>query len=269
MRRKGERFASIAAGLLAIFVCGCGKDTGTASGSLEGTYASLDKKTYITFLRGGSYVLGSHADDAGCGPSRGNGVEAGDYTWEPGSGAFSVTSGLDTDGDCGLSDGTKVLVVGTLLRNQDDSLQLNWRGSTTEFAPVNDTGDGIVGSFRLRDSSSKSIDALTLVTFVDASHYFLVSTGASPGIEDGCYAIDAGSNDFSIDVSSACTTASGLAAIDTNGESGFSDESEAATLARIGDDSLRYQDGSLVLIGTRVSPTIRQHEPRCGQYACP
>jgi hypothetical protein len=78
----------------------------TGSSPIVGTWvvgntAVPDSSTVITFFANGTYLLGS--DGPSGDPLGQDGMERGTYTWNSGTGAFSATTLVDTNGQWGLS----------------------------------------------------------------------------------------------------------------------------------------------------------------------
>lgn len=246
---------------------------------LLGSWTQLDKQgvpknsNVLTFFKNGKYLFGTHENEPGCnvegdttanGTSNGNGVEFGGYSWNPDSGAFSVSHGnmmVETNGFCGLNEppqastnnNVKLRIVGdTLVFFDNDTGDCGGDFfSTTEagfaceyhFKRVPSTPSQLIGSF-LADGSLAG-ESPAVLTLFQGGRYFLASgnphpntaNGESAGIEDGCLSV---ASDGTVTVT---LTSSGTCpnAVDTNGEAGLSHPTGgSARLIVLSERKLRY-----------------------------
>ena len=187
------------------------------------------------------------------------GFERGLYTWNAATGAFTVTTLNDTNGDAGLSDNNGMLnatvfVSGDTLSLTDGGTPIGTRIVAPALTPLTDT---IVGAWVVGDAAAA--DSSFVAVFDDDGSYWHAQDGpagggAPDGIEKGTYSWAAGTlTPLTIDV-------------DTNGDAGLSDPFGSIHLqpsfdgltAQAGDDSglmmaLRILDPSIVtLAGTNV-----------------
>jgi hypothetical protein len=187
-----------------------------ATDPLFGTYEILGQDNFITLYPDGTYLLASRENDAGCGLSNGNGIELGVYNYDDGTGAFSVVSNtIDTNGDCGLWDGTGL--SGTVQKTgvgQGSSITFDDGSDTFTLEPVPSVANTFLGSFRQPGGP----DFLVLE---NDGHYTVThSTNDSAGIEYGCYTLTGTtSGNFTPDV----TPGTCAGTVDTNDDAGFSD----------------------------------------------
>jgi hypothetical protein len=172
---------------------------------------------FITFFPDGTYVLASRENDPGCGPSNGNGVELGVYNYNNATGGFSVVSNaIDTNGSCGLWDGTGAIV--TVQKSgvgQGSTITVTDGTDTFTLLPVTSVANTFVGSFRLPGATA-------FLVVGDDGHYTLAHTGedATAGIEYGCYVMTGTtSGTLTPDV----TPATCPGTVDTNDDAGLSD----------------------------------------------
>jgi hypothetical protein len=183
---------------------------------LVGTYEILGQNNYITLYPDGTYLLASRENDPGCGPSNGNGVELGVYDYDDGTGAFSVVSNaIDTNGDCGLWDGTGI--TGTVQKSgigQASTITFTDGPDSFSLVPPSSVANTFIGSFRQPGMP----DFLILGT--DGRYTLTHVTTEPTGIEYGCYTLTGTtSGTFTPDVTPG--TCPGF--VDTNDDAGFTD----------------------------------------------
>jgi hypothetical protein len=184
-------------------------------------FPAPDRK-YVTFFPDGTYLFGIHSDDPTCSANNGNGIEYGVYRWSQSTHAFAiVTAAIDTNGDCGLADGT-FAPVGTLVKGLDGTLRSDTLGSDgithvhATWTPVRTMSGTLIGSWGGTGG----------FVILDEHTIFHVSPRRSPGLEDGCYGVSEtmGILSFTADLSGTCAVSSnGQTAVDTTGpDAGFS-----------------------------------------------
>ena len=210
---------------------------------LAGTYAvaevGLDGGVaYLTLFADGVYIYGSVENDSGCGTSAGNGVEYGVYSYDAGTGSFTIRSAVvDTNGSCGVWDGAS-RYDGTLasLGGPGRTLTLVTLGGFLQLTPVESSGNRIQGSFA--DAYHRQFWVFSEVDDDDdaALHFFdaqtqadegATSQGHQAGVEYGCGTIVDGSTSggtLSADLGGSCQApAPGTdGPVDTNGTYGLS-----------------------------------------------
>ncbi len=183
----------------------------------SGVDTTAEGASVVVFLDNGYYfqIQNAKAADA---PHAVDGFERGTYTWNPTTGAFSVTTLLDTNGDAGLSglngvSGVTIAVVG-------GSATATIPGENPSVANRVTGSSAIVGAWFLGDATVA--DNSFLVVFLPNGVYFMAvdqppgSDNGPDGIEHGTYAWDP--------VSGAITSSRSPAPyIDTNGSWGLSD----------------------------------------------
>ena len=156
----------------------------------------------ITFLADGRFFLAEDGD-ATADPSGHDGMERGFYTWNPGSGEYTMNVRSDTNGGWGfahMTGASTITVSGTTLT----------AGSVT-FTRVTNASNPAVGSFAGGDALGQAC-----ITFFADGTYFMAEDGApdaggGPGMERGTYTYDAGTGAFTA-----------TATVDTSGDRGAS-----------------------------------------------
>jgi hypothetical protein len=183
---------------------------------LFGTYEVVGQNNLISLYPDGTYLLASRENDPGCGPSNGNGVELGIYNYDDSTGGFAVVSNsIDTNGECGLWDGTGL--SGTVEKSgagQGSSLTFDDGEDTFTLVPVPSIANTFIGSFR-------EPGATGFVVFGNDGHYTVAHSGnETAGIEYGCYTLTGTtSGTFTPDV----TLATCPDFVDTNDDAGFNE----------------------------------------------
>lgn len=184
---------------------------------LLGTYEVVGQDNFITLYPDGTYVLASRENDAGCGPSNGNGVELGVYNYDDTTHGFAVVSNaIDTNGDCGLWDGTGLSgIVQKSGVGQGSTLTFDDGSDTFTLRPVPSVANTFQGSF-VQAGGTKDF-----VVLESDGHYTTAHVKNQPaGIEYGCYTLTGTtSGTFTPDV----TPATCPDVVDTNGDAGFDD----------------------------------------------
>lgn len=205
-----------------------------------GSYASANMVNLV-FLNDTDYVIIEEGDSV-ADPTGQNGVEAGTYTWDSGSGSFAASQVVDTTGQWGLSHPTgpvNLTVSGDLASFFDDA------SAATLSRVVSSPTNPLVGSWSLWNSH---IDQ-AIVTFLDDTTYMLGVFGApetgpivgQTGMELGTYSWNPSTGAFSAHAIIA----------DTNGMWGFSDPLSPMSISVSG-DTLTFTDSSEVLGLSRV-----------------
>lgn len=230
---------------------------GQAPGALAGVYVRADanfapiteKIVTLTLFRNGKYLLGGQYDNAECAlgdsagtpknelvfsDARGNGVEYGKYAYNPLTQAFTVNTAdvtVETDGFCGFNEPVngatndtaelEITTQGLVFRDADGNV-------TERFARLESERTGIAGTW-VQPTALMKGQPFVFSMFPSsedgtAGRYLMVDASlptpydTSPGIEEGCYSIDADDN-VTVELnSSLCANA-----IDTNDTAGMSD----------------------------------------------
>ena len=207
---------------------------------LVGTYktvvAGATTANYaLTLFADGVYVFGSVSEDPACGASRGNGVEYGVYRYDAVTNAFEIrTAVVDTNGSCGLWDGTSqadgtLTVLGS---GVNTLLTLTTSTATYQYLPADSTSGSLVGSWpdpyqrgftTFVNSAGTNVYTLSAWTQRSPAGH---DDGYRPGIETSCGSVTAyGSGDLTMDPASVfCVTlVPGIPPpVDTNGDAGLS-----------------------------------------------
>jgi hypothetical protein len=184
---------------------------------LLGTYEILGQDNFITLYPDGTYVLATRENDAGCGMNNGNGVELGVYNYDSATGAFAaVANAIDTNGDCGLWDGSGL--SGTVQKSgvgQGSTITFTDGPDTFTLESVPSVANTFIGSFRQVGGPPD------FVLLEPDGHYTVAHlANATAGVEYGCYALTGTTTGtFTPDV----TPATCPGTVDTNDDAGFSD----------------------------------------------
>jgi hypothetical protein len=245
--------------------------TGQVPNTLAGVYVRADENfepitqniVTLAMFRNGRYLLGGQHDDAACdfdssgtpatalafSDARGNGVEYGSYTWDPLSNTFAVSDlRMETDGFCGFNkpvldatnDITQLEITANGLVFSDAEGNVAYR-----FARLDSSGSTLGGSWVQPVSLMNGYPFMfTLFPSSEdgkSGRYLMVDASlpdeeydTSPGIEQGCYSVDADDH-LSIELNaSLCENA-----IDTNDTAGLSDPDAAEQLQMLVDENDR------------------------------
>lgn len=199
--------------------------TTNTTSPLSGTYSIAvgGKRNYLTLWPDGTYVFASRRDDASCGPSNGNGVEYGVYTWNATTHAFSVLTGaIDTNGGCGLWDNgsTPPMGLNGTLTRSGDTLTLTTTDGSYVLTAVTSTASTLIGSW----TQAGDVDGGFLVFHPDNTYLHVqiqagMGAGFPPGYERGCYVATGSSITFSL---AAPCAPDGAPPLDLNGSAGAS-----------------------------------------------
>jgi hypothetical protein len=153
--------------------------------TVSGSDSTLEGSAVLVFLANGYYfqIQNAKASDA---PGGVDGFERGSYTWNATTGAFTVTTLLDTNGDIGLSglngvSGVTFVVAGnsaTATVPGENPVGLDRVTGSTALA-----GAWLLGDASVADSSH-------LVVFLANGVYYMAvdqASGGPDGIEHGTY----------------------------------------------------------------------------------
>lgn len=233
-------------------------------------FAPLTQKIVtLSLFRNGSYLLGGQHDSAACGlgessgtpvselafsDANGNGVEYGQYSWDPFTNTFSVTDvSVETDGLCGFNlpivgatNDTTVLEVtvdGLVFRDSEG-------GVAYRFVRMENGASGTLGGSWLQPATLMAEQPFMFSLFPSSEdgktgRYLMVDASpldtefdTSPGIEEGCYSVDA-SNDLTVELNnSLCADA-----IDTNDTAGVSNTLDELQLVVDENDRMLIVEG--------------------------
>jgi hypothetical protein len=241
--------------------------------ALAGTYVRTDenfapitqKAITLTLFKNGKYLLGGQHDSASCNldsatpdnelafsDALGNGIEHGNYTWDPLTNTFALGTMIrETDGYCGFNKPAEGATndVGVLEATVDGLVFKKADGTVAyRFARV-ERGTGFGGSW-LQPTSLFAGAPFMFTLFPSnedetAGRYLMVDASepslefdTSPGIEEGCYSVDA-NNDLTVQLDSAvCADA-----IDTNNTAGVSGDPTTLQLYIDDADQMVIADG--------------------------
>jgi hypothetical protein len=199
--------------------------TTNTTSPLAGTYSILlgGKRSYLTLWPDGTYAFVLRSDDASCGPSNGNGVEYGVYTYNAATQAFSILTGaIDSNGGCGLWDNAATPQVGLsgTLTKSGDTLTLTTSEGTFVLTAVTSTASSLIGSWQQAGDANGGF-----IVFHPDNTYLHVQTqagmgaGFPVGYERGCYVATSSSITFSL---AAPCAPDGAPPLDLNGSAGAS-----------------------------------------------
>lgn len=205
----------------------------------------------------------------------GNGVESGRYSWDPLTQSFAVSSvNIETDGYCGFNEP----VVGaqndiTTLKTTANGIQLEDADGNViyRFVRSQRATSGLGGAW-LQPTALMAGQPFTLALFpssedgrngrflaVDAS-IADVQFDTTPGIEEGCYSVDA-QNNLSVELDSAeCPNA-----VDTNNTAGVSSFTTGQMFVDE-NDRLVISDGNDWTGFTRLPLVALTHEAMAGSW---
>lgn len=203
---------------------------GTFVGADADGNPTMQNMRTLTLFQNGRYVYGGHdndpnCNDAGAADADGNGVEMGDFDYNPLTRAITFTPTYETNGSCGPESGEDSTYTVDIA---EDLLTIDFDDDTVHFVRAPNVANQLTGSWSV--GQSLLTDRPHIVTFLPSSEngltgrYFVVDTGEpgagpedSGGIEEGCYTFDASGN-LEADLDPA--TCAG--AVDTNDDSGLS-----------------------------------------------
>ncbi|HEY0686363.1 MAG TPA: hypothetical protein VGD45_28760 [Steroidobacter sp.] len=265
--------------------------------ALAGVYVRADenfepitqKIVTLTMFRSGRYLLGGQHDVAACNrgdssgtpvndlvfsDSNGNGVEYGQYTWNPLDNTFSVSNvSVETDGFCGFNEP----IVGAI--NDTTELEVTVNGLVFRDSEGNvayrfvrhDSDNSTIAGTWLQPSALMRGQPLVFTLFPSsedgkAGRYLMVDAmlptpeDTSPGIEEGCYNIDA-NDTLTVELnSSVCANA-----IDTNDTAGVSSGSGLQMFVDE-NDRLIVAEGEDVTGFARFPQPLLTHEALAGAW---
>jgi hypothetical protein len=243
----------------------------------------------LTMFRSGRYLLGGQHNQAGCNlnegqtaineqvfsDANGNGVEYGTYSWDPLTKDFAVSNvSMETDGYCGFNEP----VTGaqndiTKLEPTTNGIELKDAGGNViyRFVRAQRENTGLAGGW-LQPSALMAGEPFTLTLFPSSedgrSGRFLAVDAmpadaqfdTTPGIEEGCYSVDA-QNNLSVELDSAeCPNA-----IDTNNTAGVSSFTTGQMFVDV-NDRLVISDGNDWTGFTRLPLVALTHEAMAGSW---
>jgi len=165
----------------------------------------------FTFFSNGHFMVsdkGTTAND----PSGSSGIEWGNYTWNPATGAFTTTFLSNTDGEWGMSH------AGTLtMAAAGNTLTLSGTEGSMPLTRLVPVPGSIVGSWYAQYPNDGDLENL-VVTFLADGTYLVASEGAPPG-PDARDGLEWGHYTWNPSTGAFTTTNE----INTDGEWGFSD----------------------------------------------
>ena len=181
-----------------------------SNGSIVGTWymgnpgGGTDQIAF-TFLADGTFLVadkGTVAND----PSGTSGLEWGSYTWDSATGAFSLNTTINTDGEWGLSPhgGITTSVTATVV---DDVLTLTGHEESFSIPRLMSPPDSIVGSWYNAPNDPEGGTDQIVFTFLADGTFLVADKGTvardpngTSGIEWGTYTWDAATGATTINV---------------------------------------------------------------------
>lgn len=211
-----------------------------------GTWSTGD--ALVAFLADGTYyhLQVANAEDVSEGGA--SGFERGTYTWDETTGAFTVTTRFDTNGDIGLGDANGE--AGLNLSVDGDQLTFRHPGENpVVLTRLVGGAASLVGGWHLADGGP---DSGVFVAFLADGTYLLADEGEPeatgyPGFETGSYTWNPVTHAFAVsDI-----------AVDDNGDWGLSHITPAATMTLSADlRTLTFADGEDGGVLTRVAASV-------------
>jgi hypothetical protein len=163
----------------------------------------------VVFMADGTYYL-IQATVTATEVNAAAGFERGLYTWDGTTGAFTVTTLNDTNGDAGLSDNNGMLNATVFVSGDTLSLAENGPAIGSRIkAPGITPQDPIIGAWVAGNPARDDGSLVIVFDGIEAYYLGMDGPGADDGIEYGTYQWNPGSGEFSV------TTA-----VDTNLSSG-------------------------------------------------
>ena len=167
----------------------------------------------FTFFANGTYLLADNGNTTLNDPTGQPGIEAGTYTYNPVTHAFTTTCPtVDTDGQWGLSHGRRGGLTGcvgtaaTITINGNSMVSVNTAdGSTSNLSRVVDAGNAFVGTWYDPRLAAGPSGLSTALTFLADGTYLMADNGnttandpsGQPGLEVGTYAYNPATGAFS------------------------------------------------------------------------
>lgn len=173
----------------------------------------------------GTYMLAMKYNN-----NSGGGIQTGDYTYNPSTGAFSVSPSSIKESNSGFTGFKNQSGNETIIGSTDTLVYAD--GEDVVFTATKITGSSLVGSWLNVDSATNNI---TVLTFIDGTNYvyaFNVAEGQSDpnggvsGVEFGTYSY-IGSTLKNLSVS-----------VDTNGQAGFGELPAAGITMPLSGDTI-------------------------------
>ena len=210
---------------------------------------SAEGANVVVFLANGYYIQIENAHSSAA-PSFVDGYEHGSYTWDAGTGAFTLTTLTDTNGNAGLSGlsgyaGVNVAVAG-------DTLTVQVPGIGTGMLSRVSAANPIVGAWLAGTGTGFAGTTWDLYAFFADGTYLMAAHGplGGAGIEHGTYAWNASSGAFT------STRTPSPPFVDTNGQGTGLSPLRADATANVISNGTRLVIGDSVIFTSlnRVGP---------------
>ena len=200
----------------------------------------------LVFVDDTNYIIGHTANtesDPGFGvvPTS---AEYGTYTWDQGSGAFTVTVNGESDGVGGLSDPDGALTLSL----EGGQLAISDNGGTAFFASVGSEFDPLVGAWSV-DNASGDLDVLVFINNTD--YIIMHSNNTEPDPDLGTVATSAEHGTYTWNDATGDFTATVID--ESDGFGGLSNPDGSFTLDLV-DDQITIEDASGPAVLNRVAP---------------
>lgn len=234
------------------------------------------KAVTLTIFRNGRYLLGGQHDLTDCNLSEGgtpvnglafsdadgNGIEYASYSWDPLTSEFAITSMIrETDGFCGLNEpvvgatnDTTILeshAKGLVFKNSDGTVAYRFARVPREDLTL---AGGWVAPTALLQGQPATFMFFPSTEDGSSGRYLMVDAAVpselndtSPGVEEGCYSVDANDNLTAELNPSLCADA-----VDTNDTAGVSGDLTGLKLFIDENDRLVIDDGEELVGLTRL-----------------
>lgn len=202
---------------------------------LQGVYQLYQYGTatsrWIAFSQDGRYLFGTVLNDTTC-PNNGNGVDYGAYNWNATTGSLQFLSALVYSmAPCGITNASGVVDSANRVMTRTGSggstvLTLVTNGNVANaftLVPVVSTPSSVVGAFATINNMDVGINIqLANGHYVNMFPQTDAFSGATPGIEYGCYTATNGT--FNVDTTSNCA-----GAVETAGFAGYSSGTQSTS----------------------------------------
>ncbi len=185
-------------------------------------------RIYLTFNPDGTYLFGMHGIPTGdCLPGEPETlIQYGAYRYNQASKALAIDRVLHfpANGCGGLDDDLPVgqfTTLGTLTKNPDGTLFLDAGGGNTLLAtPVPSVAGALIGSWG--DNQQFDVYDADGTLFSVTTKGLVGATGATPGLEDGCYLLSGTTTvgSFTLNFSNTCAVSGTQTGIDISGPIG-------------------------------------------------
>ena len=186
----------------------------------------------------GSYMLAMKYNN-----NSGGGMQTGDYTYNPGTGAFSVSSSSIKESNSGFTGFKNQSGNETVVGSTDTLVYMD--GGDVVFTATKITGSSLVGSWLNVDTDN---DNITVVTFIDGSNYAYAYSSPADDADLGKSGVEFGAYSYS-----GSTLRNLSVSVDTNGAAGFAELPAAGITMPLSGDTI-----TLPARSASASPVVLQ-----------